>query len=109
MKSMFSRGAAVFVSAFGILNGPSVAGPGPSVAEAVDMRVEVINPHSSIENKCRAAVRGELKGPNCAKIWWINDQVSPSHPCRINRMEQTSYSDKVVQCVARGGPGHAAR
>src|ERR1700730_13833395 len=102
MKSMFSRGAAVFVSAFGILNGPSVAEP-------VDMRVEVINPHSSIENKCGAAVRGELKGPNCAKIWWINDQVSSSHPCRINRMEQTSYSDQVVQCVARGGPGHAAR
>ena len=100
MKSMCSLGPAVFVLAFVILNGPSVAGP---------LDVEVLTPQSSIESQCRGAVPAELKGPNCAKIWWINDQVSSSHPCRINRMEQTSYSDQVVQCVARGGPGHAAR
>ena len=56
MKSMCSLGPAVFVLSFVILNGPSVAGP---------LDVEVLTSHSSIESKCRGAVRAELRGPNC--------------------------------------------
>ena len=97
MKSMFSRGAAVFVSAFGILNGPSVAGP---------LNEEVLTPQSSIESQCRAAVRAELKGPYCGQVVYV---WHGPDPCYVSTFDQPYYTDKVIQCVARGGPGRAAR
>jgi hypothetical protein len=100
MKSMCSLGPAVFVLAFVILNGPSVAGP---------LDVEVLNSHSSIESQCRGAVRAELKGdPNCRQVVWVyHPYDNPS--CYVSRDQQSYYMDKVIQCVARGGPGRAAR
>jgi hypothetical protein len=97
MKSMCSLGPAVFVLAFVILNGPSVAGP---------LDVEVLTSQSSIESKCRAAVRAELKGPNCRQVVWV---YHGPDPCYFGTFEQPYYIDKVIQCVARGGPGRAAR
>jgi hypothetical protein len=97
MKSMCSLGPAVFVLAFVILNGPSVAGP---------LDVEVLTPQSSIESQCRGAVRAELKGPNCRQVVYV---WHGPDPCYFGIFEQPFYTDKVIQCVARGGPGRAAR
>jgi hypothetical protein len=99
MKSMCSLGPAVFVLAFVILNGPSVAGP---------LDVEILNSQSSIESQCRGAVLAELKGPNCRQVVWVyHEPASPS--CYVSRDQQPYYMDKVIQCVARGGPGRASR
>jgi hypothetical protein len=95
MKSMCSLGPAVFVLAFVILNGPSVAGP---------LDVEVLNSQSSIESQCRGAVRAELKGPSCRQVVWVYHEYDrPS--CYVSLDQQSYYMDKVIQCVARGGPG----
>jgi|ERR1700730_5199821 hypothetical protein len=88
-------GFAVFVYAVVILNGPLVAGP---------RDVEVLTPQSSIESKCRSAVRAELYGPNCRQVW-----VYKNDPCVVHEVDQPFFIDKVIQCAARGGPGRAAR
>ena len=97
MKSTCSLGPAVFVLAFVILNGPSVAGP---------LNYEVLTSQSSIESKCRGAVRAELKGPYCGQVVYV---WHGPDPCYVSTFDQPYYTDKVIQCVARGGPGHAAR
>jgi hypothetical protein len=64
----------------------------------------------SIENQCRAAVRAELKGPNCRMANPRSNSLQLD-PCGIptTGSQMTLYTDKVIQCVARGGPGRAAR
>jgi hypothetical protein len=64
----------------------------------------------SIENQCRAAIRAELKGPNC-RVANPGDNNLNVDPCGIptTSNQMTVYTDKVVACVARGGPGRAAR
>jgi hypothetical protein len=59
----------------------------------------------SIENQCRAAVRAELKGPNC-RMANPRDNSLQVDPCGISTTgsQMTLYTEKVVQCVARGGP-----
>ena len=60
----------------------------------------------SVENQCRTAVRVELLGPGCRVV----NPASSSDPCYIrNTALSANYDNKVVQCVARGGPGRAAR
>jgi hypothetical protein len=83
-----------------ILSRASAAGP---------LDVEALTPQSSIESKCRSAVRAELKGPKCRQVYvWANRARDPSS-CAIEDHEQPFFIDKVIQCVARGGPGRAAR
>jgi hypothetical protein len=64
----------------------------------------------SIENQCRAAVRAELKGPNCRMANPRSNSLQID-PCGIptTGSQMTLYTDKVVQCVARDGPGRGAR
>lgn len=99
MRSTYSLGPAVFVLAFVILNGPSVAGPRNN---------EVLTSQSSIESKCRAAVRAELRGPQCGQVVYVwHEDDDPA--CYISPYLQPSYTDKVIQCVARGGWKRATR
>lgn len=88
-------GFAVFVYTVIILNRPLVAGP---------LDVEVVTPQSSIESKCRSAVRAELYGPNCRQVY-----VYKNDPCVVHEVDQPFFIDKITKCVARGGPGRAAR
>ena len=100
MKSMCSLGPAVFVLAFVILNGPSVAG-------SLNLNHEVLTPQASIESQCRGAVRAELKGPNCRQVVYVYH--GPDDSCYVSQWSQPYFMDKVIQCIARGGPGRAAR
>lgn len=97
MKSVCSLAPAAFVLAFTTFSGPSVAGP---------LDVEVLTPQSSIESRCRAAVRGEEKGPACRNIVYV---YHGPDGCEFDIPEQPFFIDKVMRCVARGGPGRAAR
>lgn len=97
MKSVFSLGPAAFVLAFATFNGPSVAAP---------LDNEFLTPQSSIESRCRAAVRGEIKGPACQKVVYV---WHGPDGCEFYQQEQPFYIDKVLQCVARGGPGRIMR
>lgn len=82
----FALGPAVFSLAILTLGGPIAA--------------------ESIENQCRAAVRAELMGPDCRVV----NPTSFSDPCYVrNTALSASYDNKVVQCVARGGPRRSAR
>jgi hypothetical protein len=60
----------------------------------------------SVESQCRAAVRAELLGPSCRVV----NPASSSDPCYVrNTNLSAAYDNKVVQCVARGGPGRGTR
>jgi hypothetical protein len=101
MKAMRFLGPEIFVFALVILDGPSVAGP---------LDVEVLTPQSSVESRCRAAVRAELKGPNCRQEVYVhNTDLGTVGPCYVPTYQQPYFMDKVIQCVAHGGPGHAPR
>jgi hypothetical protein len=93
MKSKFVNcflGLAVFCSATLFFSGPMAAA-------------------ASIEDQCRAAARAEMKGPNCRSSNSPARDPTTFHPCNISNSETPFYTDKVVKCVARGGPGRAAR
>jgi hypothetical protein len=99
MKSGLTMCFLGFAVAF--LNRPSAAG---------QLDVEVLTPKSSIESKCRSAVRAELKGPNCRQVYVYSAAGGSAHnPCIVDDWQQPYFVDKVLQCVARGGPGRAAR
>ncbi len=104
MKSMRCLGRflgpALFVSALLVLDGRSVAGP---------LDVEVLTPRSSIESRCRSAVRAELKGPGCRQVWVHDTDLGTVGPCYVPTYQQPYFIDKVIQCVAHGGPGHVVR
>jgi hypothetical protein len=54
------------------------------------------------EKQCRAAVRAEMMGANCR----TPDPKSSADPCFIpGESKLALYNERVVQCVARGGPG----
>jgi hypothetical protein len=60
----------------------------------------------TIENQCRLTVRAELMGPGCRVV----NPASFSDPCYVrNTQLSAAYDNKVVQCVARGGPGRGVR
>jgi hypothetical protein len=93
LKSVLTKylaGSAICLLAISALNGPVAA--------------------ESIENQCRAAVRAELKGPNCRMANPRSNSLQVD-PCGIptTGSQMTLYTDKVVQCVAHGGPGRTAR
>ena len=62
---------------------------------------------TSIENQCRAAVRAEMEGPDC-RLSNVRDNNPMVDPCGIPTAsnQMMLYTEKVVQCVKRGGPGH---
>jgi hypothetical protein len=58
----------------------------------------------AIETQCRAAVRAEIKGPNC-RVSDVSNSTGTYSACGITDNGQVAlYLDKVSQCVAHGGP-----
>ena len=60
----------------------------------------------SLGYQCRAAVRAEMKGPDCRMALPPN----PTSHCNIPNNADTELMDnKVNECVRRGGPGRQAK
>ena len=60
----------------------------------------------SLEYQCRAAVRAELKGPDCRMAL----PPSPTSHCNIPSNADVEVMDnKINECVRRGGPGRQAK
>ena len=59
-----------------------------------------------LEYQCRAAVRAELKGPDCRMALPPN----PTSHCNIPANADVANMDnKVNECVRRGGPGRQSK
>src|ERR1700704_5711048 len=89
MKSLSTRsfiaGSAICM-AFAALNGAALA--------------------ESLEYQCRAAVRAEMKGPDCRMALPPN----PTSHCNIPANAEVEVMDnKINECVKRGGPGRQAK
>jgi hypothetical protein len=89
MKSLSTRsfiaGSAICM-AFAALNGAALA--------------------ESLEYQCRAAVRAEMKGPDCRMALPPN----PTSHCNIPTNAEVEVMDnKMNECVKRGGPGRQAK
>ena len=84
----FIAGSAICM-AFAALNGAAMA------AQA-----------ESLGYQCRAAVRAELKGPDCRMAL----PPSPTSHCNIPANADVEVMDnKVNECVRRGGPGRQSK
>jgi hypothetical protein len=93
MKSLstrsFIKGSAICL-AFAALNGAALA----------EARSE------SLGYQCRAAVRAEMKGPDCRMAL----PPSPTSHCNIPTNAEIEVMDnKINECVKRGGPGRQAK
>jgi hypothetical protein len=89
MKSLsprsFIAGSAICM-AFAALNGAALA--------------------ESLGYQCRAAVRAEMKGPDCRMAL----PPSPTSHCNIPTNAEVEVMDnKINECVKRGGPGRQAK
>ena len=93
MKSLSIPGSAIWIMAFTALNTTALAEPKGLQAE-------------SMGYQCRAAVRAQLKGPDCRMAIPPN---STSH-CNIPTNSEIELMDnKVNECIRRGGPGRQAK
>ena len=94
MKSLSILGSAIWIMAFAALNTTALAEPKGKL------------PAESLGYQCRAAVRAELKGPDCRMAIPPN---STSH-CNIPTNGEIELMDnKVNECIRRGGPGRQAK
>ena len=60
----------------------------------------------SLEYQCRAAVRAEMRGPDCRMPLPPN----AGSPCNIPAAADVELMDnKIHQCMKRGGPGRQAK
>ena len=89
MKSLSTRtfiaGSAIWL-AFAALNGAALA--------------------ESLGYQCRAAVRAEMKGPDCRMAIPPN----PTSHCNIPTNAEVEVMDnKILECVKRGGPGRQSK
>jgi hypothetical protein len=57
----------------------------------------------SLGDQCRAAVRAELRGPDCR-------MSMPTPACNMSGQFDVPFFDqRVVECVKRGGPGRQSK
>ena len=92
MKSLSILGSAIWVMAFAALHTTALAEP---KAKAEPMGYQ-----------CRAAVRAELKGPDCRMAIPPN----PTSHCNIPSNADVEIMDnKVLECAKRGGPGRQSQ
>ena len=100
MKSPSTRsfilGSAICIMAFAALNGAALAeGKGSVQAQA-----------EPLGYLCRAAVRAEIKGPNC-RLWHPR---TTTDSCNMWPNSQIAwYDNKVLECALRGGPGRQSK
>jgi hypothetical protein len=94
MKSLAILGSAILITAFAAVNSPALAeAKGKLQAE-------------SLGYQCRAAVRAEMKGPDCR----MAIPPGPTSHCNIPSNGEVELMDnKVNECVRRGGPGRRAK
>jgi hypothetical protein len=94
MKSLSILGSAIWIMAFAALNATALAEPkGNQQAE-------------SMGYQCRAAVRAEMKGPDCRMA------IPPDATSHCNiptNAEIERMDNKINECVRRGGPGRQAK
>jgi hypothetical protein len=94
MKSFSIPGSAIWIMAFAVLNTTALAKANRQ-AQA-----------DSMGYQCRAAVRAELKGPDCRMAIPPN----PTSHCNIPTNAEIEVMDnKINECVKRGGPGRQAK
>jgi len=62
----------------------------------------------ALETECRAAVRAEMKGPNC-RVAEVNSGAYDNCGFPIGTTIHGEYGNRVVECVSKGGPGRKAR
>jgi hypothetical protein len=92
MKSLSILGSAIGIMAFAALNTTALADP-KAKAESVGYQ-------------CRAAVRAELKGPDCRMAIPPN----PTSHCNVPSNAEVEIMDnKINECVKRGGPGRQSK
>jgi hypothetical protein len=92
MKSLSILGSAIWIMAFAALNATALADP-KAKAESVGYQ-------------CRAAVRAELKGPDCRMAIPPN----PTSHCNVPSNAEVEIMDnKINECVRRGGPGRQSK
>ena len=91
---IFILGSAICIMAFAALNRTALADwKGAAQAESLGV-------------PCRAAVRAEIKGPNCRM--WHPPTITDS--CNMSTHTQIAYYDnKVLECASRGGPGRQSK
>jgi hypothetical protein len=96
MKSLSILGSAIWIMAVAALNTTALAEPKRVLQAQAD----------SIGYQCRAAVRAEMKGPDCRMPIPPN---ATSH-CNISTNSEIELMDnKINECVRRGGPGRQAK
>ena len=94
MKSLSILGSAIWIMAFAALNATALA------ESKGNLQAE------SMGYQCRAAVRAEMKGPDCRMA--IPPDAT-SH-CNIpNNADIELMDNKINECVKRGGPGRPSR
>jgi hypothetical protein len=92
MKSLAILGLAICIVASAAVNSIALAEP--------NVKAE------SMGYQCRAAVRAELKGPDCRMAIPPN----PTSHCNIPTNAEIELMDnKVNECVRRGGPGRQSK
>ena len=96
MKSLSILDSAICIMAFAALNTTALAEPKASRQAQAE----------SMGYQCRAAVRAEMKGPDCRMAL----PPSPSSHCNIPSNAEVEVMDnKINECVRRGGPGRQAK
>jgi hypothetical protein len=94
MKSLSILGSAIWIMAFAALNTTALAEPKGNLQA------------DSMGYQCRAAVRAEMKGPDCRMAIPPN----PTSHCNIPTNAEIELMDnKIVECVKRGGPGRQSK
>ena len=96
MKLLAVRGLIAGLTIFMAFNGVAQA-------EAKEARNEQA---WSVGYACRAAVRAELKGPDCR----MPLPPDPTSHCNVpSNAEVEMMDNKINECVKRGGPGRPSR
>ena len=91
MKSLSILGSAIWIMACTALNATALAEPKANRQAQTE----------SMGYQCRAAVRAELKGPDCRMAIPPN----PTSHCNIPSNADVEIMDnKVLECTKRGGP-----
>jgi hypothetical protein len=94
MKSLSILGSAIWIMAFAALNTTALAEP------KANLQAE------SMGYQCRAAVRAQMKGPDCRMAIPPN----PTSHCNIPTNAEIEVMDnKILECVKRGGPGRQSK
>ena len=94
MKSLSILGSAIWIMAFAALNTTALAEP------KANLQAE------SMGYQCRAAVRAQMKGPDCRMAIPPNPT---SHRNIPSNADVEIMDNKVLECAKRGGPGRQSK